>query len=227
MKKILVIEDEPILRNNLLKILEVGGFEAIEAEDGASGVQLALEQKPNLIISDIMMPEMDGFAVLTQLQQNPETALIPFIFLTAVADRSSIRRGIECGADDYITKPFGADELLAAVKARFKKQEQLYERFNSLSFELTQAKQLMEAKDDMVENLTQELRRPLSNLKLAAEMLGKEEAQAARDRYLQVLQKEFAREIALLNQVSELKSLLTPENVNLLSKFNMLKPKES
>lgn len=125
MNKILVIEDERAIRLNLVKLLTVEGFQALSAEDGRTGVQMALTEQPDLIICDIMMPELDGYGVLRALQQNPETATIPFIFLTAKSERSDWRQGMKLGADDYLTKPFTRAELLEAIATRFSKQKSL------------------------------------------------------------------------------------------------------
>ncbi len=123
MTKILVIEDDPPVRTNLLKLLEAEGFEVKGAENGEAGVSLAIEQVLDLILCDIMMPELDGHGVLEALRKNIATAAIPFIFLTAKAERSDWRQGMELGADDYLTKPFTRDELLGAIATRLKKQE--------------------------------------------------------------------------------------------------------
>lgn len=122
MKKILVIEDEPDLRDSILDILDAEGFYAIGAENGAVGIQSAQDFYPDLILCDVMMPELDGYGVLTQLRSNPKTATVPFLFLTAKADRSDVRQGMQSGADDYLTKPFTHDELLQAIAARLDKQ---------------------------------------------------------------------------------------------------------
>lgn len=123
MKTILVIEDDRSIRTNMLKILKFDGFEAIGAEDGVAGVQMAKAYVPDLIICDIMMPNLDGYGVLAALSEDPETATIPFIFLSAKADRSDIRQGMNLGADDYLTKPFSRQELTEAIAARLDKQQ--------------------------------------------------------------------------------------------------------
>lgn len=123
MKNILVIEDEEIVRSNILEILESGDFPAIGAENGRRGVELACETIPSLIICDITMPELDGYGVLKMLRQNSATETIPFIFLTARADKTDIRTGMNLGADDYLTKPFGVGELLARVKAVLRRSQ--------------------------------------------------------------------------------------------------------
>lgn len=122
MKKILVIEDEAQVRDNIQEILELEDFQTITAENGLVGIQLIKEQAPDLIICDVMMPELDGYGVLRALRQNVATATIPFIFLTAKADKSDLRQGMELGADDYLTKPFTPAEMLQAIATRLEKQ---------------------------------------------------------------------------------------------------------
>jgi DNA-binding response OmpR family regulator len=122
MKKILLIEDNLEIRENTTEIFELDGFEVETAENGKIGVEKALANPPDLIICDIMMPVLDGYGVLHLLTKNDKTNDIPFIFLTAKADRTDFRRGMEMGADDYITKPFEETELLNAIESRLKKQ---------------------------------------------------------------------------------------------------------
>jgi CRP/FNR family transcriptional regulator, cyclic AMP receptor protein len=129
MKQILVIEDNQKIRANIAEILQMSGYKATTATNGKQGVTIALEQKPDLIICDIMMPELDGYGVIHMLQKNTATQNIPFIFLTAKAERSEIRKGMEMGADDYITKPFNGTELLNAVESRLKKADVIKEQF--------------------------------------------------------------------------------------------------
>ena len=122
-KTILVIEDNNDIRENTAEILELAGFKALTAKNGRQGVDVALKENPDLIICDIMMPELDGYGVLHLLRKNKETESVPFIFLTAKTERSDFRKGMEMGADDYITKPFDDCELLSAVEVRLKKAE--------------------------------------------------------------------------------------------------------
>lgn len=131
MKTILLIEDNIDIRENTAEILELSNYKVFTAEDGKRGVALALEHKPDLIVCDIMMPVLDGYGVIHMLQKNPETKNIPFIFLSAKAERAEIRRGMELGADDYITKPFDGTELLSAVESRLRKAEIVKENLPS------------------------------------------------------------------------------------------------
>jgi YesN/AraC family two-component response regulator len=124
-RTILVIEDDTVTRNLYLKGLKIEGFDAIGAENGMVGIQKAQEYLPDIVICDIMMPQMDGYAVLSALRQDPRTAPIPLIFLSASDTRGDIRKGMELGADDYITKPSTLDELLKAIAVRIRKQASL------------------------------------------------------------------------------------------------------
>jgi CRP-like cAMP-binding protein/ActR/RegA family two-component response regulator len=121
MKKILLIEDNMEVRENTAEILELAQYIVSTASNGKTGVELAQKEKPDLIICDVMMPILDGYGVLHMLSKNSDTAGIPFIFLTAKAERSDFRKGMEMGADDYVTKPFDDIELLNAVESRLKK----------------------------------------------------------------------------------------------------------
>lgn len=123
MKTILVIDDNNDIRENTAEILELAGYKTFTAENGKRGVEEALKQKPDLIVCDIMMPDLDGYGVLHLLKKNPETESIPFIYLTAKTERNDFRKGMEMGADDYITKPFDDLELLRAIEIRLKKAE--------------------------------------------------------------------------------------------------------
>ncbi|MCC5649922.1 response regulator [Nostoc sp. XA013] len=124
-KKILVIEDDNVTRNLYLKGLEAKGFDTIGANRGLAGIQQAQEHIPDLVICDITMPDMDGYSVLTTLRQDPVTAIIPFIFLTGSSTKSDVRKAMELGADDYLTKPSTLDELLRAIAIRLQKQATL------------------------------------------------------------------------------------------------------
>jgi len=130
MKKILVIDDNADIRENTAEILMLAGYQSITAENGKNGVELALKEHPDLIVCDIMMPELDGYGVLHLLKKNPETEKIPFLFLTAKAERGDFRKGMEMGADDYITKPFDDLELLKAIEIRLRKVALLEESYS-------------------------------------------------------------------------------------------------
>lgn len=152
-KKILVIEDAHSLRRDIIEMLGFEGYEAHGAENGLVGVDVARELNPDLIICDIMMPGLDGFGVLETLRMEAGTSMIPFIFLTARTDRVDIRQGMELGADDYLTKPFTAAELLNTVHTRLEKRAQLDEVIN---------KRMGALRGNIILALPHELRTPLS-----------------------------------------------------------------
>lgn len=128
-KTILVIDDNNDLRENTAEILDLAGYKTLTAENGKRGVEIATKEKPDVIVCDIMMPELDGYGVLHLLRKNAETQAIPFIFLTAKTERSDFRKGMEMGADDYVTKPFDDIELLNAIEVRLKKAEVLHQNY--------------------------------------------------------------------------------------------------
>ena len=128
MKKVLVIEDEPEMRRNLLTILRLEKFQAVGAENGRAGLRLAKTEKPDLILCDVMMPELDGYGVLEALRSETETATTPFIFLTARGEKIDQRAGMDLGADDYLTKPAAKADLLNAIHARLRRAEQQAQR---------------------------------------------------------------------------------------------------
>jgi two-component system sensor histidine kinase/response regulator len=162
MSKILVIEDEPAILENVVETLQLEGFEVWGAANGKAGVDAAREYHPDLIICDIMMPELNGYGVLLALRSQPTTEHIPFMFLTAKAEREDMRKGMELGADDYLMKPFTTTELLAAVEARLQRH--------------TTIKKGVEQKmENLRENITMalphELRTPLTSIIGYSEML--------------------------------------------------------
>lgn len=124
-KKILVIEDEVQTREIFLNCLSFENFKGIGAEDGSTGIKLALQHHPDLVVCDIMMPDMDGYEVLANLRQQENTAAIPFIFLTAKVTMEDLRWGMTLGADDYLTKPCTVEQFLEAISARLKRQEDI------------------------------------------------------------------------------------------------------
>lgn len=130
-KKILVIDDNNDLRENTAEILDLAGYKTLTAENGKLGVELAIKEKPDVIVCDIMMPELDGYGVLHLLRKNAITQNIPFIFITAKTERGDFRKGMEMGADDYVTKPFDDIELLNAIEMRLKKAEVLQQSYAS------------------------------------------------------------------------------------------------
>jgi DNA-binding response OmpR family regulator len=125
MKTILLIEDDAVIRENTAELLELAGFAVHTADNGERGVQQALALRPDLVVCDIMMPVLDGYGVLQIFNQNAQLAGVPFIFLTAKTERVDLRRGMELGADDYLTKPFNKAELLSAITGRLNRFQHL------------------------------------------------------------------------------------------------------
>src|SRR5580658_2777004 len=121
MKKILVIEDEPAMRGNLRDILELENFQPLLAANGREGIAAARREAPDLILCDVLMPEVGGYQVLEALRADPDTARIPFIFLTAKGEHADVRAGMKLGADDYLVKPVKVNDLLEAITARLER----------------------------------------------------------------------------------------------------------
>ncbi|MDH4298626.1 MAG: response regulator [Cyclobacteriaceae bacterium] len=151
MKRILLIEDNLDVRENTSEIIELAGYEVISAPNGKIGVEIAQKEKPDLIICDIMMPELDGYGVLHILGKNPDTSGIPFIFLTAKSEKTDMRKGMNMGADDYLTKPFDDTDLLNAIEARMRKasmhQKQYASTPEGLDLFIQDAKKALNLKD--------------------------------------------------------------------------------
>jgi two-component system sensor histidine kinase/response regulator len=160
--KILVIEDEEAVRANIVEMLDAEGFNVIEAEDGVVGAQSAREHLPDLVLCDIMMPRMDGHAVLKALRQDASTVIMPFVYLTAKADWADVRQGMELGADDYLIKPFTRGQLLQAISTRLAKQSVITAK--------TQSK-LDDLRESIALALPHEMRTPLTSIKAYSEML--------------------------------------------------------
>lgn len=163
--RILIIEDERDIRRVLQQILELNDYEVVQAATGPDGLQAAMQLKPDLIICDVALPGMDGFGVLLELRKHPATESIPVIFLTACAEREKIRLGMNLGAEDYLTKPFAAEELLRSVAARLQRRTVL----------ATRIQQELEAlRLSFTQSLPHELLTPLSAILALAALLEKE-----------------------------------------------------
>lgn len=162
MKNVLIIEDETVLRKGVVDILSFEGFSVLEAENGIIGVQKVLENLPDLILCDIMMPEMDGYEVFRLVRENESAKLIPFVFLTALAERSDVRAGMGLGSDDYISKPFTREELLEVVKTQLSKSEVFKEHADGA---------LNELRYNIITRLPHELRTPLNGIVGYGQML--------------------------------------------------------
>ena len=162
MRKILVIEDESSLRKGICDVLSFEGYEVLEAENGIFGYEMTVVNMPDLILCDIMMPEMDGYDLLKLVRNNEATKLIPFVFLTALAERTDVRAGMELGSDDYISKPFTRDELIKVVETRLKKFGEIKEHADIA---------LSELRNNIITRLPHELRTPLNGILGYGQML--------------------------------------------------------
>ncbi len=196
---------------NITEILELEGFDVLGAADGEQGLELARKQRPDLIICDIMMPRLDGYGVLLALRGQPETAAIPFILLTAKADRMHMRHGMELGADDYLTKPFSAVELIAAVHARLAKHQAIARESE---------KSLERAKHRLMQTITHELRTPLVSINTVMEIISRQLGQLSPEQLRELLDsmsagsKRLSRLVEQIVLITQLESgLLTREGV--------------
>ena len=247
MKKILVIEDEQTVRESILDLLEAEGFIGLGGENGNVGLQLARENHPDLILCDVQMPDLDGYSVLTDLRQATDTADIPFIFLTARGTKADIRYGMELGADDYLTKPCTATELLGAISGRLAKQAALLEIYNKQA-QRTQTEGIVSSapqsarashpessqgtvleatppsstRDGLLNHFYQELRNPLSNINMALHLLKTAPMATSFETSAATIQQEYGRELAILQQVYKLQSFLMPESATLLQSCHLV-----
>jgi CheY-like chemotaxis protein len=162
MKKVLVVDDTEDIRMIIAETLNLYGFSTLSAGDGNSAIQIAEKQLPDLIICDVNMPNVDGYTTLTAIRQNVATATIPFIFLTGATDKINMRRGMELGADDYLTKPFTHKELLAAVNTRLEKQAEIRRQSEQ---------KLDELRGNITLALPHELRTPLNGIMGLAQLM--------------------------------------------------------
>jgi len=192
-KRILVIEDETIIREDIQRVLMLNDFDVKIAPEGRTGLDIALRWLPDLIISDIMMPKLDGYGVLKALQQVPETASIPFLFLTAKSSRDDMREGMNLGADDYITKPFDLIELITAVNARIEKHEKQNEKIEKTYNNL---------KSSIHISIPHEIRTPLISILGFSELLQKNYDRISKENAIEML-KDINSEGRRLNKLFE------------------------
>jgi len=184
MQKILVIEDTPPVLDLVLSALQSEGFNTVRAEDGRIGVQLAFEHLPDLILCDVLMPGLDGYGVLNELRADATTAATPFIFLAAKTGKEDIRRGMELGADDYLTKPFTARELISAIKVRLERQAIISKKFEDLRCNISYA-------------LPHELRTPLNGIMGLSQLLSEPEISFGRDQITEMGQVIYGSSLRL------------------------------
>lgn len=160
--RILVIEDTKDLREDLMEMLQLEGYTVFGAENGVRGLQLIKYLRPDLVICDVMMPELDGYSLLSAMRQDPEVATTPFIFLTARTERDSIRHGMVLGADDYVTKPFTVQDLIDTIRTQLDKRRDLDDRVQ---------RQIDKISSAIVRALPHELRTPLNSILGFSELL--------------------------------------------------------
>lgn len=226
MTKVLIIDDDPDSLDTLDELLQQQNFETLKAADGEQGIQLAQEQHPNLIICDVMMPKLDGYALLSELRNQEITARIPFIFLTGKADRSDLRLGMELGADNYLTKPLNKKDLLRAITVCLSKyrilaeeSEQQQSCIESLQQQLQESQELTAIYSALLRKVSQELRHPISNLYVAIQMLGESSSEVLSLRDRTIFENECIRAISILNEVSTFQELLQTSKVTVLQQL--------
>lgn len=230
MKKILVIEDEPAIRQTIMEMLASENFKVIGAENGHLGVELAQTEIPALIICDIMMPLLNGYEVLIALRENPHTAIIPLIFITAKISQEDRRQGMELGANDYLTKPFTIDSLLKTVSTQLAKQDAIIKYYSSQVDHYKQLDQNMhkiehfaETREEIFQRFFEELRQSISKINLAAKMIECATSKVQKERYLKILKLECSHDTNLLHDVARLREIMTKDNVDILQQYNLLK----
>ena len=220
MTKILVIEDELAIRENITELLEAEEFEVFSTANGILGILWAKENMPDLVICDIMMPEISGHEVLKEMREIPQTKLLPFIFLTAMSDKQDIRKGMKLGADDYLTKPFSRSEILSAIDARLLRQAQLMKQYN----EEHQRVEILEQKVkeleaiQLEEEISQKYLEALLKINTAIDLIEKIKPEQASSRHLQIIQQAYTKEISLLKEVPNLKEICA-QNTTLAAIF--------
>lgn len=232
--QILVIEDEDGIRETIVDLLASNQFDSLQADNGEEGIEMAIREQPDLIICDIVMPDISGYQVLEALRNKPKTRLIPLIFLTAKASHQAYREGMELGADDYLVKPFTKEELLQSVRSQLQKQSLLlselhtcYQEINQLKKVNHQLQQNQSMQEDMLKTLVEDLRSNLSKLNLAIYLLKSETNPTKRDQYLEILESELEWEVQLLSQASNLRHIINSGNINFQQRYKLFDLSES
>jgi two-component system, OmpR family, alkaline phosphatase synthesis response regulator PhoP len=225
MAKILVIEDEVTVRANIAELLEAEDYEVVTAENGFFGILWAQEKTPDLVICDMMMPAIDGRDVLRALREDPMTASLPFIFLTARADRADMRQGMNMGADDYLTKPFSRQELLESVSARLQKHHRSEERYQKAHEEAValqeQLRQVQEDKEIELVFLEERLQSMAPKLIRAIRLLVQVPPGIYRDNCLALLQEVFSKEIMEIQELPDFSNLAAEDPSGILKELGI------
>ncbi len=221
-KTILVVDDQPEIRDNLTDILSAEGYIAVGVSDGYSALTFLRERIPDLILCDAMMPGMNGFELVSSVRANPETASIPFIFLTALSERNDFRHGMDLGADDYLSKPWTIDGLLSAIRTRLRRQQEL---------EARHAEQLRQIGEEVRRSIPQEMVEPLRGIIGYSDVLAQRCQTLGRD-YVSELANDIRKSSrGLLRTVENFQFLLTlathteplPDQPEFQPAFNILR----
>ena len=225
MTKILVIEDETTVRANITELLEAEDYEVITAENGFFGILWAQEKMPDLVICDMMMPAIDGRDVLRALREDKLTDSLPFIFLTARADREDMRQGMNLGADDYLTKPFSRSDLLEAVHARLQKHDRSEERYQkaqekAVALQL-QLQELQQDKDIEMTFLEERLQSIAPKLIRAMRLLVQVPPGSYRNNCLALLQEVFNKEIMEIQDLPDFSNLADEDPSGMLKELGL------
>ncbi|MGL5034114.1 MAG: response regulator transcription factor, partial [Microcystaceae cyanobacterium] len=221
---------------NLIEILEIAQYDVLSAPDGVVGLQLAKTHLPDLILCDVMMPNMDGFEMLAALREDPNTSVIPLIFLTAKSEYSDRREGMELGADDYLTKPFEIDELFVAIHSRLARQGNYLNQIKEVTTTSKKSqkiakeneenyqkyKEFLAIKDKFSAKVSSNLGRSINNINLAISILKRNNPSPHQEKFLDVLQDECNKQIQLLDEMVAMQHLLTPEAYHLLKRYEVL-----
>jgi two-component system, OmpR family, alkaline phosphatase synthesis response regulator PhoP len=219
MSKILVIEDERSVRENIIDLLEAEDYEVVCTENGFLGLLWAFEHTPDLIICDVMMPEINGHEVLRALRQDPATAKIPYIFLTALSEKTDIRQGMELGADDYLTKPYTRSELLGAISVRLARQETLMQENNQsqqqlhdLHIKIRRLEQSVPHESQPLPQLPDRVGQAIAKIEVAISILTSLETEEQRDCCLAVLKDACSQDLQMIYQIGDSYDLLSAQD---------------
>ncbi len=221
MTKLLVIEDELFVREGITELLEAEDYEVFSTENGVLGVLWAQENLPDLVICDVMMPEIDGHEVLSEMRKLPSLALTPFIFLTAKADKTSIRQGMELGADDYLTKPISRDDLINAIETRLAKHKKIQEQYDK---QLKRADEFEQRASELEklyiqEKLSQNYYEAVLKLAIAINLIEKIQPGELRDRNIDIIRKTCANEIEKIDDQPNLRKSIISKNPEIAMKL--------
>ena len=229
--RVLLIEDEPTTAKAIELKLTTEGFNVYSTDLGEEGLDLGKLYDYDIILLDLNLPDMHGYDVLKKLRV--AKVQTPVLILSGIAEMDSKIRSFGFGADDYVTKPFRPQELINAIEVRLARHASLMQpyhdeaqRSTNLSKQLKDSTELANIKENLLDQLSQDLREPLSNVNLALHMLGKARTDVERERYLSILRQEYAREMRLLKDVANLREMVTAENLQVLQKFNLLRKQD-